>query len=102
MLSGSIHGEAAGDPVSEVARRRIAKIVDERPLPSRVIGDGNHREEVRAERLARQARVVSRTRAIGLVEVPHLSDEVWLGLGGDAFHRKPTVAACDDVRATVE
>ena len=102
MLPESIHGEAAGDPVGEVARRRVAKVVDERALPSRVIGDGDHREQVRAERLACLARVVSRTNAIGLVEVPNMSDEVGLGVGDDAFHGKPTVAARDDVRATVD
>src|SRR6202022_5029525 len=53
------------------------------------------------ERLAGHAGAVDGAFAIALVEVPHLSHEVRLGVRDEALHREAALASGHDVGATV-
>jgi hypothetical protein len=101
LLLRRVHRKAPGDPVGEIARRRIAELVGEGALSTCVVRHGHDREEVCAERFARDARAVGGPVAIGLVEVPHLTHEIGLGVRDQAFDGEATLAAGHDVRATV-
>ena len=96
----SVDREAAGDAVGEVSRERVAKIVGERTLSARVVRHGDDREQIGPERLEGDARMAGRAVAVGLIQIPDLSDEIGLGVGDKVLHREATFATGHDVRAS--
>ena len=96
-----IDRERVGDLVRDVDGRRAVHLFRQRAIAARVVGDGNDRDEIRAERLDRFGDVSRGRIPLDLVEKPDSSHEVRLGVVDHPFHGEASFAARDDVGTAV-